>query len=78
VVRLVDHLGVGDGAVEEHVGEEARCLLYVQLLEVGHPLMLDHLRFSFPKLQRLCHSKKQYSPECVEEVFSEVYIQNLR
>jgi hypothetical protein len=55
---LIDHFGIGYRAVEEHVGEEAICLPFVQLFDVRYPLMLGHLRLSFPGLERLCHSKK--------------------
>jgi hypothetical protein len=60
MVGFEDYFGIGYRTVEEHVGEEAICLLFVQLFEVRYPLMLGHLRLSFPRLQRLCHSKKQY------------------
>jgi hypothetical protein len=53
MVGFEDYFGIGYRTVEEHVGEEAICFLFVQLFEVRYPLMLGHLRLSFPRLQRL-------------------------
>jgi hypothetical protein len=43
MVGFEDYFGIGYRTVEEHVGEEAICLLFVQLFEVRYPLMLGHL-----------------------------------
>jgi len=74
-VRLTKH-GV-------KIGEEVLSLLFVHLLEVGHPLLV-HLRFSFRGYESCsthrhvaiqaspAHPTKVYSSKCADEVFSEV------
>jgi hypothetical protein len=71
------------------LAEEVVGRLVVHLLEVGHPLFV-HLRFPFRSRDVLtyqplcCHQAKPstslpkaYSSKCVEELFSEVRIQDL-
>src|SRR5215213_6149650 len=65
------------------IGEEVLSLLFVHLLEVGHPLLV-HLRFSFRGYESCsthrhvaiqaspAHPTKVYSSKCADEVFSEV------
>src|SRR5215212_800037 len=63
MVGFVDHFGIGERAVKEDVGEEGRCLLFVQLFEVRYPMLFVHLvaPFLWPTSPIIGYSPNSYS-----------------